>query len=63
MSSEDFKDYIEGLNCLTEEQIEEMISDGCCPYEPERLRSSLGMFECPLCGVEIKAGSPHSQKI
>lgn len=58
------KEYIKRLNALSDQEIQQLIAEDKCPYEPERLiNKPIGMHHCPLCGEMQVAGCPHTRKL
>lgn len=62
--AEDYRKHIKVLNAMSPEQVDNLILDDQCPYEPQHLLGvPIGMFHCPLCGEMVVAGFPHGRNI
>ena len=60
IKNETDEEYITRVNGYTNEEIDVMISEDKCPYEPERDGPSpQGMYHCPLCGEMVLSNCPH----
>lgn len=52
------------INALTDEELEKLINEKGCPYEPEQmLGQPIGMFHCPVCGEMVLAGMSHPKPL
>lgn len=57
---EPMEDYVFRLNGYSDKEIEDLIKNDKCPYEPERDDGvSIGMYHCPICGEMVLAGMTH----
>lgn len=66
MHDEHWRQYVamcERINLMGDEEIEALIDEDRCPYEPEWLLGTpMGMFHCPVCGDMVLAGMPHPKR-
>ena len=57
-----YNEHIKRLNAMSEAEIDKLIKEDNCPYEPQHLLgTALGMFHCPICGEMVVAGVPHGK--
>lgn len=60
---ETIEEYVNRVNGYTGEEIDALIKEDKCPYEPERDENTpIGMYHCPICGEMVLAGVPHPRK-
>jgi len=63
VKEEGMEDYVSRINGMSEVEMDQLIKEGKCPYESERLVGQpLGMLHCPLCGEMVLAGVPHPRQ-
>ena len=60
---ETHEEYVNRINNLSDDELQKLIDDDQCPYEPEReCGVPMGMFHCPLCGEMVLACIQHPRK-
>lgn len=58
-----YKAMVARINAMSEEELEQLIANDQCPFEPEHLIGTPhGMFHCDVCGEMVVAGCPHPRQ-
>lgn len=59
-----YNEMVNKINALSDEEIESLIKNDKCPYQPELIPKNItvGMHHCRICGEMVVAGFPHPRK-
>lgn len=67
MTGENLAKYnamVQRINAMTQEEVDKLISEDRCPFEPEHLIGvPMGMFHCEVCGDMVMAGITHPRRM